>query len=170
MSQHGGAVRVDSSPGMGTSFRLWFRAAETDSAGDGLGRPGEGREPRMLVVVEDEAKVRAVVRRVLEAAGHRVRTFASGDEFIERLSQIEQPDLLITDAMMPGASGREVIEAFRSRFSRVPVLLMSGYSNDGRLRALIDSGTPFLPKPFPPARLLEEVEALLGAAADQKRQ
>lgn len=172
MVQHAGVVFVESSPGVGTSFHLWFRAADADSAGDGLPRPDSGQGARTLVVVEDEAPVRAVLRRVLEGAGHRVRTFASGDEFIERLPQLEQPDLLITDAMMPGASGHEVIEAFHGRFARVPVLLISGYSSDGRLRALIDSGTPFLPKPFPPARLLEEVDSLLrmGSVPAQKRQ
>ena len=117
-----------------------------------------------VLVVDDDAAVLALTRRVLERHGFKALAAGSGDEAV-RLFENEKGeiDLLVTDVVMPGMQGPELALALRADRPGLPVLLMSGYTEslDSLRRATVDPATDFLPKPFGPSDLMAKVEALL---------
>jgi DNA-binding response OmpR family regulator len=118
-----------------------------------------------LLVVEDDPKVRDITVRTLTAAGYRVRAAPDGESAIALIAGgLGAVDLLVTDVVMPGASGRDVARAFQDRHPDARVLFVSGYTQDAIDRqGALAPGTSFLPKPFTPAQLLARVRAVLDA-------
>ena len=119
-----------------------------------------------ILVVDDDKVTRKTLGAVLRAAGHRV-TFAS--DGIKGLSVLEDNphiELVVTDVIMPGLDGRELVAALRrhEKFSQLPTLIMSATVNVREIRSLLEAGAErFLAKPIAKDRLLDEVEALLDA-------
>jgi len=122
------------------------------------------RKPRILLV-EDEAAVRDLLCSVLRRRGYHVDTGADGDEGLALCESLEPPDLLITDLIMPGASGPVIAERLRQRVPGVKVLLMSGYAEHPLLDAAHAKGEPCLVKPFEMSQFSETVQQLIGKAA-----
>ena len=118
--------------------------------------------PRILLV-EDEAAVRELLRLALERRGYHVDTGATGAEGLALCDELEPPDLLITDLILPGATGPVIVERLRRRAPEVKVLLMSGYSEHPLLDAAHAAGEPCLVKPFEIAKFSETVARLLAA-------
>ena len=111
-----------------------------------------------MLLAEDEDGLRALNGRVLEARGYRVLTASNAAEALllaER--QPGPPDLLVTDVVMPGASGRELARRLRDRHPGLKVLYVSGYAEDSR----VEDDASFLQKPFTPEGLSERVAELL---------
>jgi CheY-like chemotaxis protein len=103
-----------------------------------------------VLVVEDEAPVRRVVRRVLEQRGYRVLEATNGGEALT-VFEHHWPEirLLITDVMMPGVDGRELVARLRERAPALRVLFMSGYSGDAiRTHGELAPDAAFVEKPF----------------------
>ena len=121
-------------------------------------------KPRILLV-EDEPAVRDLLRQALERRGYHVDTGATGAEGLALCDELEPPDLLITDLILPGATGPVIVERLRRRAPRVKVLLMSGYAEHPLLDAAHAAGEPCLVKPFEIASFNETVARLLGEAA-----
>jgi signal transduction histidine kinase/CheY-like chemotaxis protein len=161
--QNDGHLVVESEPGRGTRFHAFLprcldcvtpqaerKAAEADK--------GTGS----ILLVEDEQAVRDLTSRILQRLGYRIVTARNADE---ALSHIEQyglvPDLLISDMVMPGLSGRELAERVSRHLPKLPVLLMSGYTTDAAVTQLSDR-MAFLQKPFTPAALGQVVRELLS--------
>lgn len=115
----------------------------------------------VFLLVEDEAQVRRLVTRILERAGHRVFTAADADRALEIWPEIaEIVDVVVSDVVMPGPSGPEMVRRLRDDRPELPVLYISAYrEEDGRYAQ--DSGDRFLAKPFSPGELQEVVESLL---------
>lgn len=114
---------------------------------------------RTAMVVDDQAAIRNIVRRVLEANGYRVVEAASGEEAAGMLS--EKLDLLVTDMTMPGMTGRETAEKVRAAQAGVKVVFMSGYTDDEAIQAgVLPERSAFLAKPFTPEKLMEAVRGL----------
>ena len=118
-----------------------------------------------LLVVDDSESIRLLLADTLARHGYAVRTAADGAEAIRLLAQ--QPfDLIVTDIFMPGTDGLELIVKIKQQTPRPQVIAMS--SRDGRsdpLRAARMLGARVtLKKPFPPAELLRQVQALLSPA------
>jgi two-component system, cell cycle sensor histidine kinase and response regulator CckA len=160
----GGHVALYAEPGRGTTARVRLplagRAADAPAAASAPDRvpPGGGE---LVMVAEDSKALRALTRRLLEDAGYRVIEAGSGAEALARGVE-EQPDLLLTDVVMPGMSGRELAEALWERTPGLPVVVMSGYTDDVVLRhGLLGAGAAFLEKPFTRAQLLDAVHAAL---------
>jgi two-component system cell cycle sensor histidine kinase/response regulator CckA len=109
-----------------------------------------------ILVVDDEPSIRHLVGRVLERKGHRVISCGSAAEAMAIPGPI---DALLVDLILPEVGGRQLTEALRERWPRLPVLLMSGYPppRDG----LPSSPSSFLQKPMMPAAIVEAIEALL---------
>jgi two-component system cell cycle sensor histidine kinase/response regulator CckA len=126
-------------------------------------RPAVGHET--LLLVEDEAALREVVERMLQAMGFKVLKAASGSEAL-RIGQ-EYPKeihLLLTDVVMPQMSGRQVAEQLLAQRPRSRVLYMSGYTDDAIVHhGVLDHGTEFISKPFTSSDLARKVRDALDA-------
>ena len=171
VAQSGGHIRVQSTPGMGTTFSVYLpRAERADPAvvqeGTAVAETSPGRGETVLLV-EDEEEVRQLVREVLQAGGYAVLE-ASGGEDALRLAAAHEGEIamLLTDVVMPGMSGPELAEHFRALRPRTAVLFMSGYTDHPAVhQAAADHGQGFLQKPFTPAVLARAVRQRLEGAA-----
>jgi CheY-like chemotaxis protein/DNA-binding CsgD family transcriptional regulator len=118
-----------------------------------------------VLVVDDEADIRDIVRINLERDGHRVLTAAGGPEGLELLHR-ERPDLVILDVMMPGLDGWQVLTSIKGEseheISDVPVLMLTARSGDmDRIRGGIEGAIRYIQKPFSTMELREEVRVAL---------
>ncbi len=165
VSQSEGTITVDSAVGLGTTFTIALpRSGEPLAPGaDAASASGPATGSERILVVEDEDGVRLLVSMVLREAGYDVSD-APGPE--EALLLASEPfDLLITDLLMPGMSGRELAERIRADRPSTPVLYISGYTGDVMMdRGLLTAGDRFLTKPFAMHELHEQVRAILDAS------
>jgi CheY-like chemotaxis protein len=116
-----------------------------------------------ILLVEDEDPVREVTALLLESLGYHVLQVAGAEEALDlvRDKQIKI-DLLFTDVLMPGMSGRELAEAFRIHDSSIKVLFQSGHTDDIVVRlGIMNAEVAFLQKPFTVGSLAKKVRALL---------
>ncbi len=156
VKQSQGQIDVESKPAQGTLFRVrWPRVlhsavVETRRASN----PGGGNE--RILLVDDDAEVRAVALAHLEGAGYEVLAAASGEEALDVLAH-SSVQMLVSDVSMPGMSGVELARQVRVRVPSVPILLISGYSDE------LHHEERFLAKPFSGQRLLAEVRSALDA-------
>ena len=160
-----GHIFVDSEPDRGTTFSLFFPLKRTPAAEDSAGQAAERRDrPRSaahILVVEDEPGVRELVTAVLHRAGYRVTVAASpGDALALSDESLASVDLMLSDVVMPGLHGPELLKVLRDRRSDLRALFMTGYV-DPAIESAATVGR-FLLKPFPPARLLERVAEALN--------
>ena len=166
--QSGGAIRVESALGTGTRFEVLLpRAQSRTSTAAVPGKAHEWKGAETVLVVEDEPAVRSLACRMLEGAGYRVLAAASAEEALSRALNDPAPiQLLLTDVIMPGLSGRELAREFCRMRPRSRVLYMSGYTDDVIAdHGLLEPGLSLLQKPFTSATLLEGVRATLEQAA-----
>ena len=129
-------------------------------------RPVGGGE--VVLVVEDEADVRRMAERILTKGGYSVIGTGGGEEALEVCRKADQPiHLLLTDVIMPGMLGTELVEQIKALRPELGVIFMSGYSHEVLApEALAEqNGTAFLEKPFNAAELLQAVRGLLEAGA-----
>jgi CheY-like chemotaxis protein len=166
VTQSGGTIEVESEPGGGSTFSIHLPRSE---AAVEAGHPEEdtpvpaGRSETLLLV-EDEEAVRAVTAEMLEDAGYRVVAAAHGAEGLELAEALEGGlDAVVTDVLMPGMSGPEVVERLRERFPDLRVVFMSGYPDPEAISAARLSGpTAFVQKPFSIEELARAIRAVLG--------
>jgi two-component system cell cycle sensor histidine kinase/response regulator CckA len=165
VKQARGHIAVQSSPGQGTTFRVYLPAApelpvELQTATEAADHSG-GTETVLLV--EDEAGVRQLARMALEHNGYTVLEAAEGKEALDLVARHPGPiDLLLTDVVMPRMTGHELAARLTASRPDVKVLFMSGYNDDALLRQrLLGEPSAFLPKPFSPAVLAGTVRRLL---------
>ena len=117
----------------------------------------------LVLVVDDEAPIRQIERRILEKGGYRVIEAASGAEAFAYVAQGPAPDLMVVDLEMPEMSGEELVQRVHASLGRAKVLYVTG--NIDRLldvRELAWEGEAFLDKPFTGKGLLEAVSLLLN--------
>ena len=163
--QSGGQICVQSEPGLGAAFRVLLPAAPPgeEPAPERLERdcPESGSET--LLLVEDEASVRRLVRLTLERGGYRVLEAAGGDEALQLAAAFAEPiHLLVTDVVMPGMNGRALAEQLASARPDTRILFMSGYPDDAIVRhGISEADVSFLQKPFSPDDLAEKVRKVL---------
>lgn len=167
VSEAGGYLHCDSTPGQGTTFTVFLPVAPP--AAELLEQPHSvAPSAATILLVEDVAAVREVIRRGLASAGHQVHATEDAAEAQALLAAGTcQPDLLVTDVMMPGLSGPELAAYCRGLDPDLPVLFVSGYTDDETGTALADPAerTGFLGKPFTIDDLLAEVGRLLALSA-----
>ncbi len=130
VQQCGGQIRLDTRPGRGTRFALYFPMSDRPVAASEERRdrtPLSGGEETVLVV-EDQARLRSAVRESLSELGYTVIAAATPDAALSIVdSTTEAIDLLLTDVVMPGMDGRELARRLRARAPRIRLLYMSGY-------------------------------------------
>ncbi len=167
--QNHGWIELYTEPGYGTTFKLYFPRVD-GGAGTAAAAAERTAAAGAVLLVEDEPDVRALMRDVLEAAGYRIRAAANGAEAL-RLAAVEAPELLVTDVVMPGMTGPELAAELEKTQPELPVLFVSGYSEQVVIRRGLTLGAgqearkEYLQKPFPPSALLQKAQRLLAAAA-----
>ena len=125
----------------------------------------EAAKPRILVV-DDEPSMRDMLRIVLRRDGYDGVVAENGREALGVLERGERIDLLVTDVILSGMDGPELARRAVGLVPELPVLFMSGYTDDEIVRrGLLQAGQPFLQKPFTPEALASEVAELLKARA-----
>jgi two-component system cell cycle sensor histidine kinase/response regulator CckA len=108
--------------------------------------------------------VRGMIRRALTEAGFTVVEAANGTQALDKAAGEGRLDALLTDLAMPELGGRELAQRLRETHQRLPVLFMSGYTDDEVMRrGLLESGATFLEKPFSPELLVRKVSQMLEA-------
>ena len=166
MKQHGGFVEVASTPGRSTTVRVYFPAVSAAPAAPTRPDAGEIRGGSELVLlVEDEPSVMRATTRVLETFGYAVVGAGDGREALEYLrSGQPTPALVISDVVMPGIGGPELLRRMREAGLQVRILFTSGYTErDVNERATLHPGMPFLSKPWTVTALLQRIREVLDA-------
>ena len=165
--QSRGYIRVQSAPGKGSQFTICMPRVEAgvESAAvepAGVEPPANGREETILIV-EDQAEVRALVRRVLRECGYMILEASGGDESLELLRGYAEPiRLMITDVVMPGMTGVRLADEAKRIRPETKVLFMSGYTHtEFGLEGVLREGVEFIQKPFTPESLAAKVRAVL---------
>jgi nitrogen-specific signal transduction histidine kinase/ActR/RegA family two-component response regulator len=167
MKQSSGFVLVKSKLGEGTTFSIYLPLA-ADAANAVEVRATESKSVcgvETVLIVEDEAPVREIAERVLKRQGYHVLTAASGDEALALAAAFASPiHLVVSDAVMPGMGGPEVVKRLREARSQLKALLMSGYTDDEIVRrGIVSSTVRFIQKPFEPAELARAVREALDS-------
>ena len=165
--QSGGAVKIESTPGIGTTVRLYFRRTDRDAevpasgglTGDELRR---GRGQATVLVIDDDEEVRHFITASLEEYGHDVIEAADGVDGIERFGS-SRPDLVIIDYIMPGLSGAEVAAHIIATNPHQAILFVSGYSETDEIRRAAPKANVLF-KPFRAAALEQAVRSALEPA------
>lgn len=175
VKQHRGWIDVNSQPGAGTTFKIYFPAFPTtggssSSAPDWSESIQGGNET--ILVVEDEPVLRELVCEVLRQYNYKVIQAASGHEALRIWDEFEgQIDLLLTDMVMPeGLSGRELAQQLKKRKPTLKVIYSSGYSPEAIGRDFGQNETAFLPKPYVPPQLARVVRQSLDGQRRRARE
>jgi two-component system, cell cycle sensor histidine kinase and response regulator CckA len=173
VKQNGGFVDVASEPGQGADFTVYLPSFGADMAPNAVGAQAMPTAPvspkdrdahETILLVEDEAAILKLARRILEANGYAVLPASTPGAALRFAAQHPATiDLLITDVVMPEMNGKELAERLRERYPRLVCLFMSGYPADiiGR-HGVIDASERFLPKPFSVGDLVSKVRDALG--------
>ena len=171
--QSGGSIWVYSEVDHGTTFKVFLPLAEQaqplesrqpDRAASSNGMSGE-----TILLVEDDPHVQRIVRNILHRSRYRVLPASGAEEALE-LAKVENGtiDLLLSDLVMPGTSGRELAEQIQVLRPEIAILYMSGYTDDAVIRrGVLQAGMAFIQKPFGAEALALRVREVLDAHSDQ---
>jgi two-component system, cell cycle sensor histidine kinase and response regulator CckA len=162
VEQTSGRITVDTELGRGTTLSIYLRPATGSE--DDVSEPCNPGNARVVLVVEDESAMRRLVRSVLEQDGYRVHEAANGRD---ALGYIEQKggriDLILSDVVMPGITGPELVARLAPLGHSTRVLFMSGYADSQLLsRGLDERSIGILHKPFTPAELSARVAQIMA--------
>jgi len=165
-----GAGSISSETGRGTAFGIYLPCSEEEGMAGPRGAPDfePARGSETILVVDDRAEIRDLIADILESHGFHVLTAADGQEALKQDCEYAgRIDLLLTDVVMPGMTGRQIAERFLDRHPGIKVLYTSGYSGDAiASRELLDPEMTYLPKPFTPDLLLRKMRQVLGTRAN----
>jgi len=161
VEQSGGEISVESAPGRGSTFRVRFPAVAADDTdatpaprssaapADSLVQPDANAPRCRVVVVEDQDAVRQMTARMLHVEGYDVVQARSAEDALRTINDGKDVALILTDVEMPGMGGGALARLLERDDRRIPVLFMSGYTNDSLLRrGALPANASFLPKPF----------------------
>jgi two-component system, cell cycle sensor histidine kinase and response regulator CckA len=167
VKQSDGHIFVYSEPGRGTSFKIYFPRTdepETKAAAAPVDQPLP-RGTETVLLVEDEATLRQLIRECLESSGYTVLEAGHGPEAMALAERHPGTiDLLMTDVVMPGISGRELAEQVMAARPGIRIVYMSGYTDDAVvLHGVLSEDMAFLQKPFTEEALARKVREVLDA-------
>jgi PAS domain S-box-containing protein len=165
VQQSGGTIAVESAVGRGTTFTICFPCTDEAAPISSTKVVETKSSPRRatVLVVEDEPLVRRVVVTALRAGGYDVLEAVGPADAVELAKKHKAPiNLLLTDVVMPGMSGRQLSDKIIALRPELRVLFVSGYTEDAIVhRGVLDAGVHFLPKPFSGADLLDAVARVM---------
>jgi PAS domain S-box-containing protein len=171
VKQGGGHIWIYSEPGWGTTFKIFFPRV-ADGVGSFSTRPPEERAvggTETVLVVEDDEMLRSLIREILGSAGYQVLLAETPDAGMALLSERSGGvDLLLTDVVLPGMSGRELVERVGALHPEMKVLFMSGYTDEAVARhGVLEPGLAFLQKPFSRDAIIRKVRQVLDTATSR---
>jgi signal transduction histidine kinase len=162
VAQSGGAMRITSRPGLGTTVEMWLPVSQVTEAT----RPRPAPMPSVedtrscrVLVVDDDPIVLSGTAAMLEDLGHAAIEAASAEQALELLRAEPTFDLIITDHAMPGMTGTELAAQIRLAWPKLPVVIATGYAD---LPAEVQLGLPRLSKPYRQQELAELVGRMIG--------
>jgi two-component system cell cycle sensor histidine kinase/response regulator CckA len=166
VKQSKGYIWVYSEPGRGATFKVYLPCANRDVPLEASSSPVTvpvKSVSETVLLVEDEAGVRQLAKRILDNAGYRVLEAANGEDAEQLFADhSDQIDLVVTDVVMPGCGGPELFGRLQIRAPALRVLYMSGYTEQSAAhKAGIDRGLPFVQKPFTAAEFVRHVREAL---------
>jgi len=157
VTNHGGSVVVSSQPGAGTSARVYL-PAEKEFIHENTGGAANLHGTETVLVVDDENLLLTMAETILTDYGYKVVTANGGQQALATLARDDlHADLVVTDLVMPGMSGRELVERIRQLAPTLKILCTSGYAMPADKR----TGAAYLQKPFTSAELLAKVKQVL---------
>jgi len=165
VAQSGGHITVHSEPDRGATFKVYLprvdHVGEAPATVREAPRATVGRET--VLVAEDDRAVREVVAATLGQRGYRVLRAPDGQAALRMARDLGgRLDLLLTDIVMPGMTGRELEQALAAEHPTLQVLYMSGYTDDAVVRhGVLEEGVPYIQKPFTPDALALKVREVL---------
>ncbi len=166
VTQSGGAIEIRSEVGLGTVCDIFLPASRAALSSPAITAVVSSLAPAagVILVVEDDAALQRLARRILSAKGYTVIVAGDGGEALAVLEQRSAPvDLVITDVVMPTMGGGELGERLRARYPQLKILYVSGYTSDMLVRGGLQSEeVEFLAKPYTPASLGAAVTRILG--------
>lgn len=166
VKQNKGEIEVESEPGRGTVFNIYFPFADKEKSSavsENIQSVSVGGMESILLV-EDEDSLLRLGKRILGGLGYKVFTASNGQEAMEKVKEIGYVDLLITDLIMPGMSGKELSDRLLAEGKAGRTLFMSGYTDDiiGR-HGVLEKGVAFIYKPFSVNTFLLKVRETLDS-------
>ena len=170
VQQSGGGIAVDSSPGQGTTVRLYLSPAQEEASETRVTMiaPPAGSSisarPLSVLLVDDDAGVRDVTAALIESLGHRVIKADTGMAALDILAQGADFDAAVIDYAMPGMNGVELAERVRRLRSELPILFITGFAEPDRVNGLHALGI-VLHKPFKAADLATKLAQIMGFSA-----
>ncbi|HSR05742.1 MAG TPA: response regulator [Bryobacteraceae bacterium] len=170
--QSGGHIWLYSEPGIGTTFKIFFpRVDEPKDRGASELPPKIGRGNETILLVEDDAALRALAQQVLTSAGYRVVTAEDGNAALRVSEQHNGPiHLLLTDVVMPKMGGKEIASRLAVPRPGMKVLFMSGYTGNALAQqGTLDETVGFIQKPWTPEGLCQKIRAVLSARSSIRR-
>ena len=167
--QSGGQIQAGTAPGGGAEIAIYLpRASLAEPSVPAQTRPAARDQTgsAAVLLVEDEAPVRAFAARALKMRGYGVLEAETGEEAMEILADPANPvDLLISDVVMPGMSGPEFATEARRLRPGLGLIFISGYAEEGFRESLTETEFLFLPKPFTLNQLTAKVKEALAEPA-----
>ncbi|OIO00730.1 MAG: hypothetical protein AUJ51_09745 [Elusimicrobia bacterium CG1_02_56_21] len=173
VKQSGGEIEVSSEPGAGTVFTVYLPGAEAEPQPEQSGpKPAAAAKgTETILLVEDDETLRRLGERILKESGYKVLTACNGASALAELEHLGKPvDLLVTDVVMPGITGRELaLEAARRKLAQ-KTLYMSGYT-DGAIvnHGVLEPGLAFIYKPFSVEAFAAKLREVLNGPASQAK-
>jgi len=168
VTSHNGVITVDSKPGKGSLFSMYFPLMEDVlQKDDAKIENARKRKGVRILLVDDEEIVRNMVGNMLRSFGHKVVTCNNGHEAVEYYRQHwKKTDLVILDMIMPKMNGKDAFFEMHNVNPNIKSLLISGFSIDGEAQGLLDGGMKaFLQKPFNMRELSQTIESIIGEDA-----
>jgi CheY-like chemotaxis protein len=165
VTQSGGDIELDSEPGLGTTIQIFLPrvdlVAEEPAPAPGL--TGVSPAARTVLVAEDDEMVRTVICELLRTQGYHLLEARNGQRALRIAAAHAGPiELLVTDVVMPGMSGPELVAAIRRERPGLQVLYMSGYADAVCDQARLEPDAAFLKKPFSCEALISRVREMAG--------
>ena len=167
VKQSGGYIDVTSEPGCGTSFKIYLPKVDAPVAAISKNElPPTLRGKETILVVEDEASLRALAVHLLESCGYTVLEASSGEQALELARRPVTIHLLFTDVVMPGISGRVLADQLIQQRAGLRVVYTSGYTGQTvGAHGVLGEGSHFLPKPFTKETLARKIREALDTKA-----
>ena len=171
VKQAGGWIWVYSEPGHGAAFKIYLPATEAPVSAPTVTSRTRLHGTETILLVEDQPEVSKLAASALRRYGYHVIPAANGSEAIAASRDFAGAiDLLVTDVVMPGMSGREAADRIAAHRPGLRVLFMSGYTESAiSHRGVLNPGVAYIQKPFTPESLAEKVRDMLGTLGESKK-